>query len=100
MEWEVRWPDGRVEQVAQRSEESWDWKQLAPGVFDVRMGNRNVRIERMEGPDHKGNITVRVNGIVQTLQVLDHQQLLLESMGMSAGIEVQEKHVELSLIHI
>ena len=94
MEWEVRWPDGRVEQVAPRSEESWDWKQLAPGVFDVRMGNRNVRIERMEGPDHKGNITVRVNGIVQTLQVLDHQQLLLESMGMSAGIEVQEKHVE------
>ena len=94
MEWEVRWPDGRVEQVAPRSEESWDWKQLAPGVFDVRMGNRNVRIERMEGPDHKGNITVRVNGIVQTLQVLDHQQLLLESMGMSAGVEVQEKHVE------
>lgn len=94
MEWEVRWPDGRVEQVAPGSEESWDWKQLAPGVFDVRMGNRNVRIERMEGPDSKGNITVRVDGVVQTLQVLDHQQLLLESMGMSAGVEAQEKHVE------
>ncbi|MDC0854271.1 biotin/lipoyl-binding protein [Flavobacteriales bacterium] len=94
MEWEVRWPDGRVEQVAPGSEESWDWKQLAPGVFDVRMGNRNVRIERMEGPDSKGNITVRVDGVVQTLQVLDHQQLLLESMGMSAGVEAQEKQVE------
>jgi biotin carboxyl carrier protein len=94
MEWEVRWPDGRVEQVAPGSEESWDWKQLAPGVFDVRMGNRNVRIERMDGPDPKGNIAVRVNGVVQTLQVLNQQQLLLESMGMTAGAETQEKHVE------
>ena len=94
MEWEVRWPDGRVEQVAPGSEESWDWKQLAPGVFDVRMGNRNVRIERMDGPDPAGNITVRVNGVVQTLQVLNQQQLLLESMGMTAGAETQEKHVE------
>ena len=94
MEWEVRWPDGRVEQVAPGSEDSWDWKQLAPGVFDVRMGNRNVRIERMDGPDHKGNITVRVNGVVQTLQVLNQQQLLLESMGMTSGAETQQKHVE------
>lgn len=94
MEWEVRWPDGRVEQVAPGLEESWDWKQLASGVFDVRMGNRNVRIERMDGPDLKGNITVRVNGVVQTLQVLNQQQLLLESMGMTAGAETQEKHVE------
>jgi biotin carboxyl carrier protein len=83
-----------VEQVAPGSEESWDWKQLAPGVFDVRMGNRNVRIERMDGPDPKGNIAVRVNGVVQTLQVLNQQQLLLESMGMTAGAETQEKHIE------
>tara|TARA_Y100000385_G_scaffold235412_1_gene249157 strand:+ start:71 stop:559 length:489 start_codon:yes stop_codon:yes gene_type:complete len=94
MEWEVRWPDGRVEQVAPGSEESWDWKQLAPGVFDVRMGNRNVRIERMDGPDAKGNVTIRVNGVVQALQVLGPQQLLLEAMGMSANVETQEKHVE------
>lgn len=94
MEWEVRWPDGRVEQVAPGSEESWDWKQLAPGVFDVRMGNRNVRIERMDGPDEKGNVTIRVNGVVQALQVLGPQQLLLEAMGMSANVETQEKHVE------
>ena len=94
MEWEVRWPDGRVEQVAPGAEDSWDWKQLASGVFDVRMGNRNVRIERMEGPDEKGNVTVRVNGVVQILQVLGHQQLLLESMGMDSGAEVQEKNVE------
>ena len=94
MEWEVRWPDGRVEQVAPGSEESWDWKQLAPGVFDVRMGNRNVRIERMDGPDEKGNVTIRVNGVVQALQVLGPQQLLLESMGMSANVDTQEKHVE------
>lgn len=94
MEWEVRWPDGRVEQVAPGSEESWDWKQLAPGVFDVRMGNRNVRIERMDGPDEKGNVTIRVNGVVQALQVLGPQQLLLESMGLSANVETQEKHVE------
>lgn len=94
MEWEVRWPDGRVEQVAPGSEESWDWKQLAPGVFDVRMGNRNVRVERMDGPDAKGNVTIRVNGVVQALQVLGPQQLLLESMGMSANAETQEKHVE------
>jgi biotin carboxyl carrier protein len=83
-----------VEQVAPGSEESWDWKQLAPGVFDVRMGHRNVRIERMDGPDPKGNIAVRVNGVVQTLQVLNQQQLLLESMGMTAGAETQEKHIE------
>ena len=94
MEWAVRWPDGRVEQVAPGSEESWDWKQLAPGVFDVRMGNRNVRIERMDGPDEKGNVTIRVNGVVQALQELGPQQLLLESMGMSANVETQEKHVE------
>lgn len=94
MEWEVRWPDGRVEQVAPGSEESWDWKQLAPGVFDVRMGNRNVRVERMDGPDAKGNVTIRVNGVVQALQVFGPQQLLLESMGMSANVETQEKHVE------
>lgn len=94
MEWEVRWPDGRVEQVAPGSEESWDWKQLAPGVFDVRMGNRNVRVERMDGPDAKGNVTIRLNGVVQALQVLGPQQLLLESMGMSANVETQEKHVE------
>jgi biotin carboxyl carrier protein len=94
MEWEVRWPDGRVEQVAPGSEESWDWKQLAPGVFDVRMGNRNVRVERMDGPDAKGNVTIRVNGVVQALQILGPQQLLLESMGMSANVETQEKQVE------
>ena len=94
MEWEVRWPDGRVEQVAPGSEESWDWKQLAPGVFDVRMGNRNVRVERMDGPDAKGNVTIRVNGVVQALQILGPQQLLLESMGMSTNVETQEKQVE------
>jgi biotin carboxyl carrier protein len=94
MEWEVRWPDGRVEQVAPGLEESWDWKQLAPGVFDVRMGNRNVRVERMDGPDAKGNVTIRVNGVVQALQILGPQQLLLESMGMSANVETQEKQVE------
>jgi biotin carboxyl carrier protein len=48
----------------------------------------------MNGPDANGNITVRVNGVVQTLQVLNQQQLLLESMGMTAGAETQEKHVE------
>jgi biotin carboxyl carrier protein len=83
-----------VEQVAPGLEESWDWKQLAPGVFDVRMGNRNVRVERMDGPDAKGNVTIRVNGVVQALQILGPQQLLLESMGMSANVETQEKQVE------
>jgi biotin carboxyl carrier protein len=48
----------------------------------------------MDGPDAKGNVTIRVNGVVQALQILGPQQLLLESMGMSTNVETQEKQVE------
>jgi biotin carboxyl carrier protein len=94
MEWEVRWPDGRAERVSPRAGEAWDWKPVGPGVFDVRMGTKNVRIENLEGPDAAGNVRIRVNGVEHQLQVLDDQKMLLESMGMSGGVEVVESHVE------
>lgn len=94
MEWEVRWPDGKAERVSPGAGESWDWKPVGPGVFDVRMGTRNVRVETLSGPDAKGFLRIRVNGVEQSLQVLDGQSLLLESMGMTAGAEVVEQFVE------
>lgn len=94
MEWEVRWPDGRVERVEPRAGEAWDWKPVGPGVFDVRMGQRNLRVETLEAMDSKGFMRIRVNGVEQHLQVLDGQRLLLESMGMSGAAETVERHVE------
>jgi len=94
MEWEVRWPDGRADRVSPDAGESWDWKPVGPGVFDVRMGTRNVRVETLSGPDAKGFLRIRVNGVEQALHVLDGQSLLLESMGMTAGAESVEQFVE------
>tara|TARA_Y100001978_G_scaffold194853_1_gene202425 strand:- start:503 stop:988 length:486 start_codon:yes stop_codon:yes gene_type:complete len=94
MEWEVRWPDGRAERVSPQSGEAWDWKPVGPGVYDVRMGTKNVRIETREGPDADGHVRIRVNGVEHQLQVLDDQKMLLESMGMSAGAEAVESAVE------
>ena len=92
MEWEVRWPDGQTEQVQGDAASSWDWKPVGDGVFDVRMGHRNVRVELVNGPDKAGHVLVRVNGVERQLQVLDRQMLLLESMGMSSaetGLEME-----------
>ena len=94
MEWEVRWPDGRAERVSPQAGEAWDWKPVGPGVYDVRMGTKNVRIETLEGPDADGHVRIRVNGVEHQLQVLDDQKMLLESMGMSAGAEAVESAVE------
>ena len=94
MEWEVRWPDGRAERVLPGQGESWDWKPVGVGVYDVRMGTRNVRIEKLTGPDATGLVRVRVNGVEQQLWVLDDQALLLESMGMSGASESLDQRVE------
>lgn len=94
MNWEVRWPDGRTEQITPESGDSWDWKPVARNVYDVRMGARNVRVEKLEGPDSKGFIRIRINGVEQSLQVLDGQQILLESLGMNDSTEALENHVE------
>lgn len=94
MEWEVRWPDGRAERVAATEGETWSWKLVGPGVYDVRMGVKNVRVESLSGPDAKGFVRMRVDGVEQTLQVLDDQQLLLESMGMSTTVASEERKVE------
>mgnify|MGYP001167932654 FL=1 len=94
MEWEVRWPDGRAERVSPQAGEAWDWKPVGPGVYDVRMGTKNVRIETLEGPDDDGHVRIRVNRVEHQLQVLDDQKMLLESMGMSDGAEAVESSVE------
>ncbi|MDA0302813.1 MAG: biotin/lipoyl-binding protein [Bacteroidetes bacterium] len=92
MEWEVRWPDGQIKQVQGDESSSWDWKPIGDGVFDVRMGLRNLRVELVDGPDTQGHVLVRVNGVERQLHVLDRQMLLLESMGMSnaeVGLEME-----------
>ena len=88
----MRWPDGQTEQVQGDESSSWDWKPVGDGVFDVRMGLRNLRVELVEGPDNQGHVLIRVNGVERQLQVLDRQMLLLESMGMSnaeVGLEME-----------
>jgi biotin carboxyl carrier protein len=57
------------------------------------MGHKNLRIELVEGPDPQGHVLVRVNGVERQLQVLDRQQLLLESLGMSHNEEGEETEV-------
>ena len=94
MEWEVRWPDGRAERVSPQAGEAWDWKPVGPGVYSVRMGTKNVRIETLEGPDADGHVRIRVDGVEHQLQVLNDQMVLLESMGMSAGVETIESAIE------
>ncbi len=92
MEWEVRWPDGQTEQVQGDESSSWDWKPIGEGVFDVRMGQRNLRVELVNGPDAQGHVLVRVNGVERQLQVLDRQKLLLDSLGMNSaesGVEME-----------
>jgi biotin carboxyl carrier protein len=93
MEWQVRWPDGQTEEVQGDESSSWDWKSIGEGVFDVRMGHKNLRVELVEGPDPQGHVLVRVNGVERQLQVLDRQQLLLESLGMSHNEEGEETEV-------
>lgn len=94
MEWEVRWPDGSSERVSPNAGESWDWKPAGPGMYDVRMGTQNVRVEALSSPDAQGFFRIRVNGLEQEIQVLSHQHLLLESMGMTGTTETIERHVE------
>jgi biotin carboxyl carrier protein len=57
------------------------------------MGHKNLRVELVEGPDPQGHVLVRVNGVERQLQVLDRQQLLLESLGMSHNEEGEETEV-------
>jgi len=94
MVWEVRSPDGSSERVSPKAGESWDWKTAGPGMYDVRMGTQNVRVEALSGPDAQGFFRIRVNGVEQEIQVLSHQHLLLESMGMTGTTKSIERHVE------
>ena len=41
-----------------------------PGMYDVRMGTQNVRVEALSGPDAQGFFRIRVNGVEQEIQVL------------------------------
>lgn len=93
MEWEVRWPDGRKESVEAKAGDSWDWKPVGGGVYDVRMGAVNWRVELIDGPDASGNIIMKVNGVSQHLHVLNRNMLLRESMGMGILGAVAETEV-------
>jgi len=87
---EVRWPDGRVVPV---SEDEWAaarWLRVAEGVYDVRIGRRNFRVERAAPVEANGRLGMRIDGVKVEVQVADRRRLLLEKMGMAeaaAGVE-------------
>lgn len=41
-------------------------------------------VECEKGPDEKGHVVVRINGVRRTVRVMDERTQLLEKMGMSA----------------
>jgi acetyl/propionyl-CoA carboxylase alpha subunit len=87
---EVRWPDGRTAQVDAGDLARAQWHTVAPGIFDVRVGLRNHRVERLSVPDAWGRCVLRIDGMRMEVQVADHRMLLLERMGMStasAGVD-------------
>jgi len=90
---EVRWPDGRVVPV---SEDKWAaarWFCVSEGVYDVRIGSRNFRVERTSMPEVNGRMVLRINGVTTEVRVADKRMLLLEKMGMAAAVTEVEREL-------
>ena len=86
METEIRFADGEVirrSAGAESAPKDWVWTPQGPGVYDVRMGERNIRVALLSAPDAQGHARVRFGEVEQTLQVVDSRQILLERMGMN-----------------
>lgn len=90
---EVRWPDGRVVPVVADEWASARWHRVVEGVYDVRIGARNWRVERLSQPDGSGRIELRINGVKTEVRVADRRLLLLEKMGMAAGTAGVEREL-------
>lgn len=90
---EVRWPDGRVVPV---SEDKWAaarWFCVSEGVYDVRIGSRNFRVERAAPVDAHGRLRMRVDGVQVAVQVADRRRMLLEKMGMAGTTAEVEREL-------
>lgn len=97
METEFRFANGEVVQLDSAGGDlgvDWQWFPQGPGVYDVRMGNRNVRAELIDGPDAQGHVHVRINGVEMRIQVANHRSLLLEKMGMNVAEDAGLNRVE------
>lgn len=97
METEIRFADGTVVKLAPGVDpvsSEWIWTPQGPGVYDVRIGVTNVRAELLQAPDAQGNIRVRLNGVEQSLQVVDGRAVLLERMGMTLVEDAGQDRVE------
>jgi acetyl/propionyl-CoA carboxylase alpha subunit len=90
---EVRWPDGRVVPI---SEEEWAaarWFRVVEGVYDVRIGQRNFRVERTAPLDPAGRVVLRIQGVSTEVRVADRRRMLLEKMGMAAAAAGVEREL-------
>ncbi len=90
---EVRWPDGRVVPI---SEEEWAaarWFRVVEGVYDVRIGQRNFRVERTAPLDPAGRVVLRIQGVSTDVRVADRRRMLLEKMGMAAAAAGVEREL-------
>jgi biotin carboxyl carrier protein len=93
MQWEVRWPDGRVVSVGPEGLAQGTWRACGPAAYDVVLGDRTVRVVLLEGPDDRGHLRFTVDGVAVAVQAVDARSLLLERMGMSTAAVAQDLEV-------
>ena len=93
MQWEVRWPDGRVVSVGPEGLAQGTWRACGPAAYDVALGDRTVRVVVLEGPDDRGHLRFTVDGVAVAVQAVDARSLLLERMGMGEASVAQDQEV-------
>ena len=80
---QIQWNDGRVTELDLLSNTQSTWTALGPRTWSVLVQGERFKVECEKGPDEKGHLVVRINGVRSTVRVMDERTQLLEKMGMS-----------------
>ena len=80
---QIQWNDGRVTELDLLSNTQSTWTALGSRTWSVLLKGERFKVECEKGPDEKGHVVVRINGVRSTVRVMDERTQLLEKMGMS-----------------
>ena len=72
---EIRFED-RIVSVDSENASRGEWTRISEGCYRVLIKGQQHRVEAIEGPDESGAMTVKVDGVLREVKVLDERALL------------------------
>lgn len=64
---------------------SWDFQQVSDKDFHILKDNKSYNVELVEADYQQKIFKIKVNGKIETVQLRDKTDMLLEKMGIAAG---------------